>query len=713
MSDDRLYTLAQRAGLILRWTDYLGNERDVDAEVLRHVLNALQLPANTATDIDESLEQLDVAALLTLPEMIVGRTDRCTALPLALQARAQQTLRLQLEQGPAIDITTEMDAAGRVVLPCISQPGYHRLETGGAVLTLAIAPVRGFTMADYGAPFGETTYIRSGRRWGLSAQLYGLRRAGDFGVGDCAALGELARAAAAQGADALAISPTHALFSADPSHFSPYSPSSRLFLNALHIDVDDIVSDQALQAWIAELGLGDELSRLRHLELIDWPAAARTKQQVLQKIWSQLGPRWVDSEHVLAKSFRAFRQQGGVALEDHARFEAIHAQMFGHDAKLWHWRNWPQSFRDPHGDAVAEFAAQQVDAVNFHVFLQWLAGKGFSAAQRHAREAGMAIGLIADLAVGTTDGGSHVWSQQQDFLMGLAVGAPPDAINTHGQNWGLTTFSPMALRNRSYAPFIDILRAALRYSGGLRIDHILAIRRLWVTPNGVPANDGVYLSYPEQDLLSLIALESARHKAIVIGEDLGTVPPGFSNMLSDAGLLGMQVLWFQRDQSFFVDPSRWSSQALATTSTHDLATVAGWWRGRDIEWHQQVGMLPPDSTVDDQQAARAHDRHMLWGALKHAAVAEGAQPPDNDTATTVDAALQFVASTPAPLAIFPLEDIFGVIEQPNLPGTIDQHPNWRRRLPEPATDMLKRPEVNKRLEQLRRIRPALDDNLNE
>lgn len=707
MSDERLYTLARRAGLLLRWSDYLGNERSVDADVVRHVLNALQLPANNAADVDDSLERLDVAALLTLPEMIVGRTDRPTLLPPALQAQAQQPLRLHLEHGPVIEITTEMDAAGRVVLPCITQAGYHRLETDGAALTLAMAPTHGFTLTDIGGPDGQTR-----RRWGLSAQLYGLRRDQDFGVGDYAALGDLARSAAARGADALAISPTHALFGADASHFSPYSPSSRLFLNALHIDVDDIVSEQALQAWIGELGLGAELSRLRNLELIDWSATARAKMQILRKIWSQLGPRWVDSEHVLAKSFRAFRQQGGVALEDHACFEALHAELFGHDAKLWHWHNWPQAFRDPHGNAVADFAAQHVDTINFHVFLQWLAAKGFSAAQRHAREAGMAIGLIADLAVGTATGGSHVWSQQQDFLMGLAVGAPPDAINTHGQNWGLTTFSPLALRTRSYAPFVDILRAALRHSGGLRIDHILGIRRLWVTPDGVPATAGVYLSYPEQDLLSLIALESTRHRAIVIGEDLGTVPQGFSAMLSDAGLLGMQVLWFQRDQSFFIEPARWSAQALATTSTHDLPSVAGWWQGRDIEWHQQVGMLPPDRSIDEQLVERAHDRHMLWGALSYAGVAAGEQPAATDTTPVVDAALQFVASTPAPLAIFPFEDICGLGEQPNLPGTIDQHPNWRRRLPDTGTAMLARPDVERRLELLRLIRPGADEDHN-
>lgn len=697
MSDDKLHALAQRAGLNLHWNDYLGASHAVEADVLCHVLRALQLPADSDADVRDSFAKLDTAAFATLPEMIVGRCDLPTPLPSALQLESA-TVRLHLEQGGVLDIAATERSAGEWSLPPVTQTGYHQLEAGNVQLTVAIAPARGFTMSELGAQ----------RRWGIGAQLYSLRRERDFGIGDFGALAQLTQSAAGKGADALAISPTHALFSADPSHFSPYSPSSRLFLNALHIDIDQIVSDKALQGWLTELQLGDELARLRQLDLIDWAASARIKLQVLRKIWSNLGPRWIDSDQLLAKSFRAFRQhggqQGGAALENHARFEALHAEQFARDAAAWHWRSWPAALRDPKSADVAQFAARHRDDVNFHIFLQWLAAKGVSAAQRSARDAGMAIGLIADLAVGTSDGGSHVWSQQQDFLVGLSAGAPPDAINTRGQNWGLTTFSPMALRTRSYAPFIDTLRASLRHSGGLRIDHILGIRRLWVTPDGASAADGVYLTFPEQDLLNLIALESARHQAVIIGEDLGTVPAGFSQMLGEAGLLGMQVLWFQRDQSFFVEPSRWSSHAMATTSTHDLPTVAGWWQGRDIQWHDQVSMLPPDSTIESAQTQRAHDRHMLWGALLYAGAEAGEQPASDETASVVDAALQFVASTPSPLTIFPLEDICDVVEQPNLPGTVDQHPNWRRRTTQFAASVLEQPEISARAERIERAR---------
>lgn len=695
MSDDRLYLLAQRAGLSLRWTDYQGVERSVAPDALRRVLRALHLPADSEVDLDSSLEKLDVAALLTVPEMIVGRAGVPTALPPALAVQPQETLRVQLEQGGVLDLCCAgFESDGRIWLPPVDQIGYHRLEIGGQQLTLAIAPNCGFTLRELG----------DRRRFGLSAQLYGLRRAEDFGIGDFAALGELARAAATRGVDAIAISPTHALFSADPSHYSPYSPSSRLFLNVLHSDIDHLVSDDALRNWIAELGLGDEVARLRGLDLIDWRGSAGVKMQILRRIWSKLGPRWIDSDHTLAKSYRAFCKHGSDALRDHTRFEALHAAQFGADPAHWHWRSWAPELRNPRSAVVERFAQQHADEVKFHCFLQWLAAKGLGAAQHAARESGMAIGLIADLAVGTADGGSHVWSHPDDFLVGLSAGAPPDAINTHGQNWGLTTFSPMALRTRSYAPFIDTLRAALRHSGGLRIDHILGIRRLWVTPDGADASDGVYLAYPEQDLLALIALESSRHRAIIIGEDLGTVPPGFSDMINRSGLLGMQVLWFQRDQSFFVEPSRWSSHAMATTSTHDLPTVSGWWRGRDIEWHAQVGMLPPDSSIEEEQVQRAHDRHMLWGALLYAGVEAGEQPAPKNSDEVVNAALQLVAKTPSPLAIFSLDDIYGGIEQPNLPGTINQHPNWRRRLPQAAPELLQQPVAEQRLEMIRQSR---------
>jgi 4-alpha-glucanotransferase len=293
---------------------------------------------------------------------------------------------------------------------------------------------------------------------------------------------------------------------------------------------------------------------------------------------------------------------------------------------------------------------------------------------------------------------SHAWSHREDLLVGLSVGAPPDELNADGQAWGLTTFSPRALRRGGYAPFIAMLRAALRHAGGLRIDHVLGLNRLWLVPRGAAPTQGAYLRYPLDDLLGLVALESWRHRAVMIGEDLGTVPAGFRERMDAAGLLGLRVLWFEREHGLYTDPSRWSARAVATTSTHDVATVRGWWLGRDLDWQARLGRR-----VDGAQ--RAQERRALWAAFGHAGVAGGAQPADDDPAPVLDAAVRHVARARSELAVVPLEDLVGEAEQPNLPGTLDEHPNWRRRHGAPTPELLAQPAVAARLDSLRRARP--------
>jgi 4-alpha-glucanotransferase len=306
----------------------------------------------------------------------------------------------------------------------------------------------------------------------------------------------------------------------------------------------------------------------------------------------------------------------------------------------------------------------------------------------------MGIGLIADLAVGMDAGGSHAWSQQTDILVGLNVGAPPDLFNPQGQNWGLTTFAPWALRTTHFAPFLATLRAATRHAGGVRIDHAMGLTRLWLVPEGASPAEGAYLTYPCTDFLRLIRLESQRHRAIIIAEDLGTVPEGFQDDLADSGIDGMRVLWFERDDDgAFRPPATWSVEAAAMTSTHDLPTVAGWWRGTDIETRH--GLAPASQTDREERKQRAADRRLIWEALRSAKVAEG---PESDASAdgVVDAAIRLVAETPSELALVPLEDMLGLVDQPNLPGTITEHPNWRRRYPGEASSIWDRPEVARR-----------------
>jgi 4-alpha-glucanotransferase len=309
----------------------------------------------------------------------------------------------------------------------------------------------------------------------------------------------------------------------------------------------------------------------------------------------------------------------------------------------------------------------------------------------------MRIGLIADLAVGMSGDGSHAWARQSDILVGLSVGAPPDLFNARGQNWGLTTFSPRALVNGGFAPFIDTLRTAMRHAGGLRIDHIMGLMRLWVLPEGVEPDEGAYLAYPLDDLLRLLALESSRHRAIVIGEDLGTVPEGFRDRLADAGIAGMRVLWFERDGKRFTAPRSWPEKTIAMTSTHDLPTVAGWWSGADVMLRRRCNLAPDPAA---EQAERTKDRAALWRAFRNAKAAAGPQPKPAEASRIADAAVQFIADTPSELALLPMEDALALENQANLPGTVDEYPNWRARYESDATRILDAADVRVRLRPL-------------
>jgi 4-alpha-glucanotransferase len=690
MSDAILRRLVEEARISAEWTDYRGRTHSVSADTLRAVLASLGLPAETEQHARHSLDALRAEHEQQTPPLLVGRVGSALAIPVALAKRCGDSVRVRYDQGSERRFVCHPAADGSAHLHGIDRPGYHSLLLDGHETALAIAPAADSTGHD-----GSHT-------WALAAQLYGLRRDGDQGIGDFAALATLVRVAAESGADAVAISPVHALFSADVNHYSPYSPSSRLWLNVLHVDPAALIGDGWLQARIDALGLRDEVKQLSDNRLLDWPRAARLKLLLLRDVWEQFKRLDADAEH--RREFERFRNARGQALEDHARFETIHAMQLASDPSRWHWRSWPEGLRDPRSAQVQTLARDHSAEISFHCFLQWLAERGLAEAQAVARASGMKVGLITDLAVGTDSGGSHAWSRQHDMLIGASIGAPPDEINSHGQNWGLSTFSPRALRAHGYAPFIELLRASLRNAGGVRIDHILGLNRMWVVPDGARATEGAYVGYPLQDMLNLTALEVWRHGATAIGEDLGTVPVGFREQLGQAGLLGMRVLYFERDHGLFVAPSRWPSRSIATTTTHDLPTVTGWWRGRDLHWQAQLGLLPADTGLEQAIRQRQVDRETLWAAFTHEGVANGEPPTDDDPAVAVDAAIAFVARTPAPITVIPLEDILGLEEQPNLPGTTDQHPNWRRRLPQPAALLLADPACTRRLDLLRRAR---------
>ena len=701
--DVALRSLAEVAGITTAWHDYRGEMRTVAASTLHVLLRSLGLASATPDDIAAS--RLYLAAehegLIDgrLPPLVTTHVGAPVVLPSAAVLKGRPW-RLRIEgEAPR---TGRFDDNGPAIIEGVEVFGYHTLEVETAdgettTVTVAVAPLRCYGVEDAQSDAGVD---RRERAWGLAAQIYSLPAEGDGGLGHYGALATLVRRAARHGASALAISPVHAMFSADLHRYSPYGPSSRLLANVLHIDPRLVFGDDAYAAAVAALDATESLTALAANGLVDWPTSSTLRLALLRTLFD----RWdtIDDDEVTSSraAFAAFRKRGGEVLESHATFEALHAKLAADDpATLGGWRNWPDAYRDPHGAAVTAFADAHRDDIAFHAFLQWQAARQLAAAQEAARDAGMAIGIVADLAVGADGGGSQAWSRQTDMLIGLSIGAPPDLLNALGQSWGLAAFSPRAMRASGFRPWIDMLRAAFAHAGGIRIDHVLGLTRMWLVPDGEHAVDGAYLRYPFDDLLRLVALESWRHRAIVIGEDLGTVPEGLPERLSGAGLLGIRVLWFERQYQVPGHPFRaardWTSGAMAVTTTHDLPTTAGWWSGRDIDWRARLDLFGQHSSEADERAARDDDRHRLWQCLVDGGMAHGERPDPSHP--PIAEALRFVGATPAPLALAPLEDVLGFAEQPNLPGTVAIHPNWRMRLPDDVDRLLESDAVSTRL----------------
>lgn len=691
-----LNELAEAAGLLLEWENSDGELCQLSEQVQRNLLEILGYSTASESAIEEGLQRLKRLHApenpAEWPPLLTADCNVPITLPSPLPSGTAFTL--MLEEGGSVEGYLDNDGA----VPAVTEIGYHQLHIANTELTLAIAPHKCYSPSDAS---GENTP----HLWGLAAQLYALRRPGDGGIGDTLALEQCVIHAAEQGADAMAISPTHAMFSADPERYSPYSPSTRLLYNVLYSAAETLLGETRVHEAQARNGLQAELRRLEADDLLDWPDAARAKLSWLRYLYDDFMTREDDAAQTLRREMHDFRRTGGELLEDHCRFEALQRELGSGD-----WREWPAELRDPASPELARFAETRADEIGFHAFLQWITADGLSRVQRVARKSGMAIGLIADLAVGADAGGSQTWSRQTDMLEGVSIGAPPDLFNAQGQNWGLAAFSPDGLKRSGFRSFIDMLRSAFAHAGGLRIDHILGLMRLWLVPHGASPTEGGYLRYPLEDMLRLVALESWRHRGIVIGEDLGTVAPGFRQRLTARGILGMQVLWFEQDEELnYLADSDWNPNAMATTSTHDLPTVAGWWAGRDIEWRSHLGLLKETQSAESEQLVRRRERAKLAGTLGLLGLTpttETLEAADIPASQVLNACARHLGGTPAPLILLPVEDALGLEEQANLPNTVDEHPNWRRRWASDANDLLASDEVRQRLAELAHTRKA-------
>lgn len=579
-------------------------------------------------------------------------------------------------------------------------PGVHRLaatapDGRSAEVHLVVAPPRLPTP--------------TARSYGLLVQLYSLLSRRSWGMGDLGDLAELtAWAGRALGAGFVQVNPLHAAVPGAPTDPSPYRPSSRRFPDPVHLRVEDIpeyayVEDR--ERVRALLGRAAELREavLEKGALIDRDAVWQLKREALELIREvELGPG-------RRAAYVDFLAEQGEALEDHATWCAL-AEVHGSD-----WSRWPAALRDPRSAETARARGELMDRVDFHSRLAWLTDGQLTEAQRAAREAGMPVGIVHDLAVGVHPDGADAWAQQEYFAAGMSVGAPPDAFNARGQDWGLPPWRPDRLAESGYAPYRRLLKALFRYAGALRIDHVMGLFRLWWVPQGHPPTEGTYVRYDAEAMLAILVLEASRAGAVVIGEDLGTVEPGVRETLRERGVLGTSVLWFERDwdgDGQPLPPQAWRADCLATATTHDLPPTAARLTGEHVELRDRLGLLT--RPLEEERAEAANDTGEWLGLLARLGLLHGTGGAHggSEEEAEIQAVHRFLLRTPSRMIGVWLPDTVGDRRPQNLPGTWDQYPNWRLPIADAAgrpvtlEELAGSPRLHALIDVLRTVRPG-------
>ena len=651
-ADDALNALARRFGVLEEFKDLSGVVRPTARETRLALLRANGLELDNDVMILETLSALTAAdAARRYPrEIIVER-----GVPKQLGFGAGAEWRLALEGG-AGTAPAGRDRDG-IRLPALAV-GVHSLfvETGeGSEEITVIAAPRS-------VPILPDVTGRN-RLWGLNAALYGLRSERNLGVGDFGDLAQAARIFGSVGAGFMGINPVHALGWADHGVISPYSPSHRGFLNAMYVAADQIfgaVQPESIQNIISSEGA--DIAALRASETVPYGRYNERQRRLLQVAFEAFETASNTGEQT---DFDRFCAERGVALSKFALFEAI-SEVHGPD-----WRNWPEDLQDANGPGAQAMRVQLTDRIRFHSWLQWVAERQLGAAQDQAKTSGMALGLYLDLAVGSRRGGAETWCETETVAQGVSIGAPPDHLSPAGQKWNLAAFSPEKLFQNKYKAFRNTISEAMRYAGVLRIDHVLGLNRsFWIPDDGSP---GGYIRQPFEALLAIVAIEAERADTVVIGEDLGLVPQGFREALAARGLYSYSVLQYEKnDEGHFRDPATLRDQSLACFGTHDTPTLKGFWKGRDIDWWQKLGWIDEGKAAELKQGRDREKADLL--AL------DGTNAKPDATFGDVSGHIHgLLARSPAAMVSVQLDDVLGHCEAQNLPGTIDEHPNWRRR----------------------------------
>jgi 4-alpha-glucanotransferase len=690
MTPSTLELLASRCGIGLTTTDGHGRSRPVSRETLVAILRALGVAADTDDEVQASLGSLErqrwqtalapvtvareaaVAVEVTLP----GAT-RLLSWRLALEDGTQRTGGARFGDLPLVARDDGDVRAGRrkecrrLALGTVPL-GHHRvtIEPHDSVTTLIVTPA--------GCHLPDTAR----RYWGAALQLYLLRSQRNFGIGDFSDLAALAVPLARRGCDVIGLNPLHAPFPDDPEHASPYSPASRLLLNPLNIDLGslpEVQSSPRATAFLASDATAREIERCRGADILEYKPVAALKQRVLELAFAD----WISAgaeQRELAK----FRAERGTTFERHCLYFALRAHMLAEGLAPGDWHRWPQPYQDSRAAVVARFAGTHADAVTFFAWQQWLADRQLAAAATAAGS--MSVGLYRDLAVGSDASGAETWAERELVLDGLSIGAPPDALSASGQDWGLPPPHPQKMRAGAYRNFIELTRANMRHAGALRIDHVMGLARLFVIPHGLPATEGAYLEYPFEELLGVLALESARARCVIIGEDLGTVPPGFRERLAAAQILSYRVVRFENEwgSNRPIKPQHYPPLSVAVFGNHDLPTLRGWWDGTDIDLEREYGGAHGDEA--EARRRREADKEALLALLRE----QGLLTDPSSFEELAVAVHRLLGRTQSLLSVAQLDDMLAEREPVNSPSA-RRYPNWRRRHSVPLEDLVSVP----------------------
>lgn len=629
--DEELARLAAHHGVATSYLDHLRRPTEVARDAVVGVLAALGVDASSPAAVRESLAAAEGRS--PTPPVVVVR--RSAGGHVAVGGPAQ----LRLEEGAHRAVASD---GGRVRLPPGLPLGWHCLELGDRELPVIVTPDR--------------VTPREQRGWGWMVQLYAMRSNESWGVGDIADLSTLAQWTAEHGGDLVLVNPLHAVAPTPPMQPSPYYPASRRWTNPLYLRVENTtwynLADAELRAQV------DALRPSYDADRIDRDASWSAKLAALELLWQQAPRNYAlpdDDDDVWT----------------FATWCAL-CEVHGSD-----WRQWPTELRRCDSPAVAQARRAFDERVRFHVWLQVFADEQLGRTQQVARDAGMDVGVVHDLAVGADPAGADAWMLQDTLALSARIGAPPDLFNQQGQDWGMPPWHPQRLADAGYRPLRDMLRSLLRHAGGVRIDHVLGMFRFWWIPEGAGPRDGTYVQYDAEALLGIIALEAERAGAVVIGEDLGVVPPTVRATLAERGVLGSSVLWFEREE---VEPGEvgplrpmveWRADAMASVTTHDLPTALGWLRGDHLRIRADLGLV--DDPAADEAAWRK-ERDELLAHLVASGVLESADLPEEELALGLH---RYLGETPSRYVVAAPGDAIGDVRQPNVPGTVDEYPNWR------------------------------------